>query len=162
MTTPVPVVRVGVAALIPDADGRVIVGIRKGSHGHGQWQLPGGHLDVGESYFACAERETLEETGLVVKAQKFLTLTNDVFGPDKHYITIFVLCRRVDETQQPQVMEPEKCEAWAWKTWADVRAVIAGHDGETKVFLPIVNLLREHPDIEAVVEAAATRTDSEP
>jgi ADP-ribose pyrophosphatase YjhB (NUDIX family) len=58
---------------------------------------------VGESYFACAERETLEETGLVVRAEKLITLTSDVFSPTKHYITIFVLCRRVDETQEPKV-----------------------------------------------------------
>lgn len=58
---------------------------------------------MGESYFACAERETLEETGLVVKAEKLLTLTNDIFSSEKHYITIFVLCQRVDDTQEPQV-----------------------------------------------------------
>ena len=58
---------------------------------------------MGESYFACAERETREETGLIVKAEKLLTLTNDIFSAEKHYITIFVLCQRLDETQEPQV-----------------------------------------------------------
>ncbi len=71
----------------------------------GHWQFPGGHLEVGESYFACAERETLEETGLAVRAEKLVGLTNDVFGPTKHYITIFVLCRRADESQEPTVSE---------------------------------------------------------
>ena len=52
---------------------------------------------------ACAERETLEETGLAVRADKFIALTNDVFDPTKHYITIFVLCRRVVESQEPAV-----------------------------------------------------------
>lgn len=73
----------------------------------GTWQFPGGHLEVGESWFACAERETLEETGLVVKAEKFLTATNDIFDPaGKHYITIFVLCKRVDENTEPEVCRP--------------------------------------------------------
>jgi 8-oxo-dGTP pyrophosphatase MutT (NUDIX family) len=58
---------------------------------------------MGESYFACAERETLEETGLRVRAEKLITLTNDFFSSTKHYITIFVLCRRIDDTQEPQV-----------------------------------------------------------
>jgi ADP-ribose pyrophosphatase YjhB (NUDIX family) len=58
---------------------------------------------MGESYFACAERETLEETGLRVRAEKLITLTNDVFSSTKHYITFFVLCRLIDETQEPQV-----------------------------------------------------------
>lgn len=69
---------------------------------------------MGESYFACAERETLEETGLVVQAKRLITLTNDIFDPaTNHYITIFVLCRRVDETQEPQVgssrLEESQC-----------------------------------------------------
>ncbi|KAK4040977.1 NUDIX hydrolase domain-like protein [Parachaetomium inaequale] len=154
MATQTPVVRVGVAAVIQDAQGRMVLGIRKGSHGDGQWQFPGGHLEMGESPLACAERETLEETGLVVRAEKLVTVTNDVFGPSKHYITLFVLCRRADEAQEPQVLEPHKCACWEWKSWADVRAAIAGEQGQAKVFLPIVNLLRDHPEIEALVEAS--------
>jgi ADP-ribose pyrophosphatase YjhB (NUDIX family) len=69
----------------------------------GQWAFPGGHLEYGESFFACAEREALEETGIVVKAEKVAAVTNDVFDAEnKHYITIFVLCRRVD-AREPQV-----------------------------------------------------------
>ncbi|KAH6633914.1 NUDIX hydrolase domain-like protein [Chaetomium sp. MPI-SDFR-AT-0129] len=146
-----PVVRVGVAAIVQDAQGRMVTGTRKGSHGHGQWQFPGGHLEVGESYFSCAERETLEETGLVVRAEKFLALTNDVFSATKHYITIFVLCRRAYEAQEPEVLEPEKCESWKWRSWADVKVAIAGGDETPQVFLPIVNLLKDHPEIETLV-----------
>ncbi|KAL2159371.1 hypothetical protein VTH06DRAFT_2374 [Thermothelomyces fergusii] len=152
MATPKPVVRVGVAAIIRDAQGRLLLGVRRGSHGEGQWQFAGGHLEMGESYFACAEREAREETGLVVKADKFIAVTNDIFSPEKHYITIFVSCRMVEEGQEPAVLEPQKCERWEWKSWADVRALIAESRGQTKVFLPIVNLLREHPDIEALTE----------
>lgn len=50
-----------------------------------------------------------------------------------------------------QVLEPEKCESWSWRTWADVRAIVAGEGGDQKAFLPIVNLLRDHPNIEALV-----------
>lgn len=59
---------------------------------------------MGETFFGCAERETLEETGLVVRAEKLVAVTNDVFdAATRHYITVFVLCRRVDETQEPMV-----------------------------------------------------------
>ncbi|KAL2015125.1 hypothetical protein VTK56DRAFT_6221 [Thermocarpiscus australiensis] len=151
-TTQTPAVRVGVAAVVKDAQGKFVMGVRKGSHGEGQWQFPGGHLELGESFFACAERETLEETGLVVRAEKLVAVTNDIFdAASKHYITLFVLCRRVEETQEPKVMEPEKCESWAWKSWSDVRAAMAAEDGEQKIFLPIVNLLRDNPDVEALV-----------
>jgi 8-oxo-dGTP diphosphatase len=70
----------------------------------GTIQLPGGHLDYGESFLACAERETLEETGLHIRAIKVVAVTNDVFEQEKkHYITIFVRCEMVDESAEPQV-----------------------------------------------------------
>jgi hypothetical protein len=52
-------------------------------------------------------------------------------------------------------MEPEKCESWEWQSWADIKGVIAGEHGKREVFLPIVNLLREHPDIEELLGARA-------
>ena len=35
MAAPIPTVRVGVAAIVKDGNGRMVVGIRKGSHGAG-------------------------------------------------------------------------------------------------------------------------------
>ncbi|EXL64389.1 7,8-dihydro-8-oxoguanine triphosphatase, partial [Fusarium oxysporum f. sp. conglutinans race 2 54008] len=85
--------RVGVSALILKPDGNILTGMRIGSHGAGTIQVPGGHLEFGENPFACAKRETLEETGLEVRAIGQVATTNDVFKEaKKHYITIFVLC----------------------------------------------------------------------
>lgn len=54
--------------------------------------------------FACAERETLEETGLRIRAKKVVAVTNDVFAEEnKHYVSIFMQCERIDPQQQPQV-----------------------------------------------------------
>ncbi|KAL4728936.1 hypothetical protein ACLX1H_003342 [Fusarium chlamydosporum] len=134
--------RVGVAALIYARDGKFLTGKRMGSHGAGTIQLPGGHLDYGETFFACAERETLEETGLQVRAVKVVAVTNDVFVKEKkHYITIFVRCEMVDENAEPQVkiLEPQKCGGWYWKTWDDLKEILAGADEgkEEKLFLPL-------------------------
>ncbi|KAF3342203.1 Nudix hydrolase 1 like protein [Verticillium longisporum] len=148
-TTASPNPRVGVAAIIANAQGQIVSGKRQGSHGAGTWQLPGGHLEYGESFFACAEREVLEETGLRVRGVKVAAVTNDIFADQgKHYITIFVKCEMEDATAQPEAMEPEKCSAWFWKSWDDLRHL---EDAGENLFLPLVNLFKEHADIDPLL-----------
>ncbi|KAK0631390.1 NUDIX hydrolase domain-like protein [Immersiella caudata] len=149
-----PVVRVGVAAVVKNAMGKMVVGVRKGnSHGIGHWQFPGGHLEFGETPLQCAERETLEETGLQVHAEKIVAVTNDIFRENnKQYITLFVVCQRTgaSENQEPMTLEPEKCEGWSWKSWAEIREYLNAQsvDGQQTLFLPIINLLKDYPNIE--------------
>lgn len=51
-----------------------------------------------------------------------------------------------------QTLEPEKCEGWFWKSWEDVREMDEGRrtGAQQQLFLPIVNLLKEHADVEAL------------
>jgi hypothetical protein len=67
--------------------------------------LPGGHLEFGESFFECAKREVLEETGLSVSNFRVLAVTNDIMEMEKkHYVTIFVCCSIKEGTsQEPKV-----------------------------------------------------------
>ncbi|KAI8624794.1 nudix domain-containing protein [Xylariaceae sp. FL1651] len=153
--TAVPNPRVGVAAIVRNTNGDLVIGKRAGSHGAGTWAFPGGHLEMGESFFACAERETFEETGLHIKGVKVVAVTNDVFdAATKHYITIFVQCVMEDEDAQPQTMEPHKCEGWYWISWNEVRRWCEHHDdtaaewADKKCFLPIRDLVREHPELD--------------
>ena len=37
--------RVGVGVMIQNEKGEVLLGLRQGSHGAGEWSFPGGHLD---------------------------------------------------------------------------------------------------------------------
>lgn len=55
---------VGVTAFVQDEAGRVLL-IERADNG--QWALPGGGQEVGESTPAAAVRETLEETGIDVE-----------------------------------------------------------------------------------------------
>jgi len=73
------------------------------ANGSGTLALPGGHLEFGETFEACAEREVLEETGLNIRHLRFLTATNSVMkDAGKHYVTIF-MGGVVDDGVQPQV-----------------------------------------------------------
>ena len=95
-------VRVGVAAVI-FREGRILLGERIGSHGANTWATPGGHLEIGESIEECAQRETLEETGLEVGSFKKLGFTNDIFEKEgKHYVTLYVVAS--SSSGEPKIM----------------------------------------------------------
>ena len=90
---------VGVGALIIQS-GRVVL-IRRGKAPlEGEWSIPGGMLELGETSRAGAEREALEETGLVVRATELLGVFDRVL-PDSqgtivyHYVLIDFLCEWV-------------------------------------------------------------------
>ena len=72
-------VRVGVGVLVQDPQhpNKIFAGVRKGSHGAGLLALPGGHLEMMESWEDCARREVEEETGLMVEDLRFVHVTND-------------------------------------------------------------------------------------
>ena len=42
---------------------------------NGRWDLPKGHLEAGESFAACAEREIAEETGIAARVERPLCET---------------------------------------------------------------------------------------
>lgn len=111
-------VNVGVGVMLQH-EGKYLVGLRKNSHGSGQWGFPGGHLELGETLEQCAVRETLEETGLCIKNVRFLRMMNFRECLPKHYIDIIVLADY--ESGELQVKEPTKCLGWEWKTLDELK-----------------------------------------
>ena len=135
------VVRVGVGCLItnPLVPNSVLFGVRLGSHGAGKFALPGGHLDMGESWAECAAREVKEETNLDIEDLKLVKVTNDIMANDKHYITIFMSGKLCASSAELINMEPHKCEEWKWVPWSDI--VDLRKTNESKLFEPMVNLI---------------------
>lgn len=98
--------------------GCVLLGLRRGSDGAGTWALPGGHLEFGESLEVTAVREVKEETGITADASSAkVVFWDNAREPSKnyHYVTAFVRCDAGD--QEPQNLEPNKCDGWHWKRW---------------------------------------------
>ena len=88
---------VGVGAIIVQ-DGRVLL-VRRGQPPLlGEWSLPGGVLECGETLRQAAAREALEETGLTVEADELLGVYERVNRDEPgrvryHYVLIDFLCR---------------------------------------------------------------------
>ncbi|HYD32337.1 MAG TPA: NUDIX hydrolase [Azospirillaceae bacterium] len=66
----------------------------------GQWGLPGGAQEVGETLFDCAVREVLEETGLHVRPYGVVTaidsVTRDAAGAVRFHYTIVEVAAECD------------------------------------------------------------------
>ena len=87
---------VGVGAVVVD-NGRVLL-VRRGREPlKGQWSLPGGLVELGESLIAGVAREVLEETGLIVEPVELVELLDRIHHENErvryHYVIADYLCR---------------------------------------------------------------------
>ena len=65
---------VGSSAVVADSDGRILLQRRSDS---GNWALPGGAMDIGETLAESATREVREETGFDVRIDRIVGIYSD-------------------------------------------------------------------------------------
>jgi len=75
----------------------------------GAWDLPGGHLVIGELFEECLAREIAEETGLVISAPRLLGIHNSI-GP---YLQAIFACSIAQDAHQLHLRPHEHVE-WQW------------------------------------------------
>ncbi len=89
---------VGIGAVVLDERGRVLLVRRAHAPLKGEWSLPGGAVEVGETLEEAVAREVLEETGLVVDVGPVVEVLDRIDRtPDGrveyHFVIVDYLCR---------------------------------------------------------------------
>ena len=92
--TSAPVTTIRAAAILIE-DGRILL-VKQDLAVTPHWEIPGGHLEYGETLGDCLVRELKEETGLDVRAGDLLYVTDMIAG-DKgmHVVDMAFLVKRV-------------------------------------------------------------------
>lgn len=105
--------------VILEKNGKVLLGMRhpdpdkadSAFRSAGEWCLPGGKLEWGESFEEGAIREVKEETGITIKNPKVISVHN-CKNQHAHFMTVGLIAR--DFTGEASVMEPDEIVAWQW------------------------------------------------
>jgi len=106
---------VGVGGVVIDG-GRVLL-VRRGTEPlRGQWSIPGGLLEAGETLHNGVARELQEETGLTVRVIELIEALDRIFPdpastadvpggtparPRYHYVILDYLCERISGEPRP-------------------------------------------------------------
>ncbi len=112
--------RVGAGfGVILEKDGKILLGKRhpdpdkadSAFRSAGEWSLPGGKLEWGESLEDGAIREVKEETGIDIQNPEVISVHN-CMNEHAHFVTVGIKAKSF--SGEAQVMEPDEITEWQW------------------------------------------------
>lgn len=110
----------GIAVLIWNENGKLLLMKRKGAHAEGRWAVPGGWIEVDDDFNTAAKREVREEVGININITRLFTATTE-YHPEIgiRSITIY-MNTTVSSDCNPKIMEPNKCSELRWFSWDEI------------------------------------------
>jgi 8-oxo-dGTP diphosphatase len=106
--------RVGLGIIIENDEGQILVMKREGKHAP-YWSIPGGKLELGETFEDGAARELKEELDIDVKDLRVIAVTNNLKTYEAegvHFISIILLAKTYEG--EPKIMEHNRCAEIQW------------------------------------------------
>lgn len=109
--------RLSVSAVVWRAPGAAILLMRRSDNG--QWGLPGGYVELGESVEAAAAREVFEETGVHVAPERLIGVYSDpktqvIAYPDGQRVQAVNLCFEARPVGEGEPTTPEETLETGW------------------------------------------------
>lgn len=100
-------------------DGKILLGRRHEDprkadselNGMNTWTMPGGKMDLGETFEETARREVKEETGIDLKKLEVICVNNERID-EVHFITVGMYSENFDG--EARIMEPDEIVEWQW------------------------------------------------
>lgn len=119
-------------------DGRVLL-LREQKNGGSIYNLPGGHVDTGESVMTAAIREAEEETGFLIQLGSLVQIFNRAWEDGHHSVRqtytadIMGGALKTEEGSEAFWMSREEVEVISEEQWniGTKQAVLLGLDGHT-------------------------------
>lgn len=137
LTPTMPQAEVCVAAIVVH-DGALLLIQRGRGDAVGQWSVPGGRVEFGETLAAAVEREVAEETGLTVRCGRYVGHV-ELLGPDHHYVILDHEAHVVGPAVPLQALDDAAAAAW----------VPLGEVGTVELVPGMLDFLIEHGIVDA-------------
>lgn len=116
MTTETTTKKPGISAAIIVSDGAVLMVRRRVGEGDLLWQFPAGAIEAGEAAEDAAVRETVEETGLTVKALRQIGYLES--HPKSGREMFYTACEPV--SGEAHVADDDELDAVAWVSLGEI------------------------------------------
>lgn len=98
---------VGCGAFIINDKGELLLQLRNKAPEKEYWSIPGGRVELFETFEEAVKREVKEETGVEVEIISLLGICDHIIkNEERHWVSPSYLCKIVEG--EPQILEPTK------------------------------------------------------